>query len=128
MTRPPNITATELEVLKVLWDQGPGTVREINERLRTRKRKRAYTTVLTLLQRLQEKGFVTSDKRQPAHVFHAAVTQKELLDRKLTELQDTLCDGAMTPIMQALVEGGRLSKKEAARLRKLLDELEGRRG
>lgn len=124
MTGSPSISATELEVLKVLWDRGPGTVREINESL---PGERAYTTVLTLLQRLQEKGFVTSDRSQAAHVFHPALTQAELLDRKLTELQETLCDGAMSPIVQALVEGGRLSKKEAARLRKLLDDLEGRK-
>src|SRR5437016_2369819 len=96
------ISDTELEVLKVLWDRGPGTVRELDAHLRRQKRRWAYTTVLTLLQRLEAKGYVRSDKRDLAHVFHPAVTRARLLRRRMKDLADELCEGAAAPLVQAL--------------------------
>src|SRR5438552_2238555 len=60
--RRPTISETELDILKVLWEHGPATVRAINDRLRRLGRRWAYTTVLTLLSRLESKGYVASDK------------------------------------------------------------------
>ena len=74
--RPP-ISETEMDVLKALWQDGPGTVREINERLRRRRRKWAYTTVQTLLNRLKEKGYVERDESALAHVFRAGMTRED---------------------------------------------------
>ena len=120
----PNVSATELEVLKVLWEHGPGTVRDVLENLGQRKKIWAYTTVLTLLQRLREKGHVRAAKRRRAHVFRAAVSRDELVGRRLQDLAKELCDGASTPIVQALVEEGRFSKKEVKELRRMLAELD----
>jgi BlaI family penicillinase repressor len=120
----PNVSEAETEVLKVLWDFGPATVREINARLARRKRKWAYNTVLTLLSRLREKGYITSEKDGPAYVFSAAVSREELLRRRLTELADQVCDGTASPLMHALVQGQRFSPEELADFRKLIDELE----
>ena len=119
-----DVSATELEILKVLWDEGPGTVRDVLGHLEGREKTWAYTTVLTLLQRLQDKGFVRSEKGRPAHTFRAAVSRDELVGRRLEVLARDLCDGAATPIVQALVEGRRFSKKEVAEFRRLLDSLE----
>jgi predicted transcriptional regulator len=99
-------------------------VREINARLARRKRKWAYNTVLTLLSRLREKGYITSEKDGPAYVFQAAVSREELLRRRLTELADQVCDGTASPLMHALVQGQRFSPEELAGFRKLIDELE----
>jgi BlaI family transcriptional regulator, penicillinase repressor len=122
-TRPP-VSDTELAVLKVLWRSGPGTVREIEGRLRRRKPRWAYNTVLTLLTRLREKGYVASDPRGAAHVFRAVVTRDELLTQDLASLADRICDGTASPLVHALVRGRRLTAEDIAHLRQLLDELE----
>ena len=122
--RHPPISDTELDVLKVLWEHGPATVRQVNAVLRRRGRRYAYTTVLTLLQRLEAKGHVTSDKGGVAHVFSAAVSRDGLLRRRLDELANELCDGTATPLVQALVEGHRLTPDDIDQLRRLLDELD----
>jgi len=119
-----------MEVLKVLWDEGPGTVREVNERLSGRRRRWAYTTVQTLLNRLREKGYVTRNERDMAHVFRAGVSRERLLRWRLDELSKTVCDGETTPLVQMLVEGRRFSAEEIAALRRVIDEheVDGRDG
>ena len=69
----PPVSDAELEVLKVLWSAGPSTVRDVAAALWRQKRRLAYNTVLTLLSRLREKGFVDADRRDTAHVFRAVV-------------------------------------------------------
>ncbi len=125
----PSISDTEMEVLKALWEHGPGTVRELAAQV-GRRPAWAYTTILTLLQRLSKKGYVRSDKRGVAHIFRAAISREELLGQRLQDLSEELCEGTSTPLVQALVRGRRLSKKEVGEFRALLGELEkkGRRG
>ena len=125
---PPSVSETELDILKVLWDHGPGTVREINELLRARGRDWAYTTVLTLLQRLEAKGIVSSDKTGLAHVFRPEVTRKKLIKERLKDLANQFCAGTATPLVQALVEGQRFTAEEISHFRRLLDTLEGNEG
>lgn len=125
MPRPRSpVSDAELEVLKVLWAHGPSTVRDVEARLRRRKRRLAYNTVLTLLSRLRDKGYVESDRRETAHVFHAVVTRDEVLTLGLGTLADRICDGTASPLVHALVKGRRLSSRDIADLRRLLDELE----
>ena len=132
MARPiqPALSEAEREVLKVLWEHGPGTVRQVKAVLDERGRRWAYTTVLTLLQRLQAKGCVASDVSGVAHVFRASASREVLLDLRLKGLAEELCEGAPAPLVLALVQGHRFSAEEIARFRRLLDELEaqGRRG
>ena len=121
------VSDTELEVLKVLWDQGSGTVRDVHAVLRRQGRSWAYNTVLTLLQRLEAKGYVTADKGGLAHVFRPARSRDELLRDHLRELADQLCEGAPAPLVLALVQGQRFSAEEIAQFRQLLDRLEGKK-
>ncbi len=123
--RQPPISETELDVLKVLWEHGPATVREVNAVLHRRGRRYAHTTVQTLLSRLEAKGHVRSDKRGVAHVFEAAVSRDGLLRRRLRDLADDLCEGTATPLLNALVDGRRLTPEEIDQLRRRLDELAG---
>ena len=116
------VSEAELDVLKALWERGPGTVRELREALG--RRGWAYTTVQTLLQRLEAKGHVRSDKSGTAHVYRAAVTRARLLGQRLRDLADQLCGGAASPLLLALVEEGRFTPEEIQRLRRLLDEWE----
>jgi predicted transcriptional regulator len=111
-----------LDVLKVLWERGDGTVRDI---LAALPRKRwAYTTVQTLLNRLEAKGFVASERGGPAHVYSAAVSREQLLQQRLNDLSERLCEGTASPLLMALVEGVRFTPEEIDRFRRLLDELE----
>lgn len=123
---PPQISVkgVELEVLKTLWDHGPATVRDVLNVLQGMGRDYAYTTVLTMLQRLEGKGLVTSDKSKSAHVFTAAVSREQLLSRRLRDLADQFCDGTASPLLHALVEGGQFSAEDLEHFRRLLDRLD----
>src|SRR5438128_10691192 len=123
-SRRPSISETELDILRVLWEHGPGTVREINRVLRGQGRRWAYTTVLTLLQRLEAKGYVASDKAGVAHVFRAMVSRDRLLRQRLRDLANQLCEGTPGPLVLALVENQHFSANEIEQFRRLLDRLE----
>lgn len=124
MANRPGLSDAERDVLKVLWDHGPATVRGINEVLKNRRW--AYTTVATLLQRLAVKQYIASDPSTVPHIYRAVVSRDELLERRLTETADELCDGHTAPLVLALVQSNRLSVEELSRLRQFLDEAAGR--
>jgi BlaI family penicillinase repressor len=123
MARRLPVSDAELEVLKELWAAGPATVRDVSAALRKRRRRLAYNTVLTLLSRLREKGYVAADRRDTAHVFRALVTREDLLGSSLSALADRVCDGTASPLVLALVRGRRFSTDEIAHFRRLLDDL-----
>lgn len=118
------LSEAEQEVLKTLWELGSGTVREIHEALERDGRRRAYTTVLTFLCRLEAKGYAASDKAGLAHVYRPTVSRETLLARRLTRLVDDVCEGTAAPVVHALVRGRKFSKDDIAQFRQLLDELE----
>ncbi len=116
--------AAELEVLKVVWRRGPSTVHEVQAALEASKRKWAYTTLLTLLRRLAEKGYLIAAKQGRAHVYEAAIQQHELLREHLTDLADRVCEGQSLPLMLSLFEGRQFSNEEIGHFRQLLDQLD----
>jgi BlaI family transcriptional regulator, penicillinase repressor len=120
------ISDTELSVLKILWSNGPGTVRDIEAHLPRRSQPLAYNTILTLLSRLRQKGYVATDRRGTAHVFRSTVTRDDVLGQGLATLANRICDGTASPLVHALVRGQHLSADDIADLRKLLDDLESR--
>ncbi len=126
MAKRPALSVSEQEVLRVIWDHGPRSVREINEVLENQGRRWAYTTVATLLQRLVAKKFVASDSSAVPHVYRAVVSRDELLDRRLKDAAEELCDGRAAPLVLALVQGNQFSPEELARLRRLIDEAAAR--
>ncbi len=118
------VSDSELEVLKVLWAEGPATVRDVAAALRRQRRRLAYNTVLTLLSRLRDKGYVAANRREQAHLFRAAVSRDALLGSSLAQLADRVCDGTASPLVLALVKGQRFSAEEIAEFRQMLDRLE----
>jgi len=122
--RRPSISDTELDVLKVVWERPGSTVREIQAALRPMGRKWAYTTVQTLLHRLEEKRYIECERDGAAHTFRAAMSREQLLQSRLNDLSDQLCEGAASPLLLALVEGSRFTAKEIEQFRQLLDQLE----
>lgn len=127
--RGPSISEAELEVLKVLWERPAVTVREVAAVLEQQgKQKRAYTTVQTLLQRLEAKGYVASQKDAAVNRYQAALSREALVSQRLRELAADLCDGASSPLLLALVEGTHLSAADVRQLRQWLDRLPGPKG
>jgi len=116
----------ELEVLRVLWDEGSGTVREVMNRLHSVGRRVAYTTVLTFLTRLEQKGFVTSNKSSLAYVYRAKVSRERVSRSHLSKLVKQLYDGAVGPLVLQLVRTEQLSPDEISELQQLIDRLDGR--
>jgi len=117
------VSDAELEILKVLWDLGEGTVRDVLDASQESERAWAYTTAQTLLNRLQEKGFVRRSKEGRAFVFRPAVSRDDLLGRSLAELAARVCDGAAMPLLLNLVRSTKFNAEELGRFRELLNEL-----
>lgn len=116
--------AAELEVLKALWEIGPATVREVLNHLHDRGRKVAYTTVLTFLTRLEQKGFAASNKNGLAYVYRARVSKERVSRSRLRSLVEQLYDGAAGPLVLQLMKSERLTPKEIDELQKLIERLE----
>lgn len=121
--RKPGTSESELEVLKELWEAGPSTIREIHERLVGRKKSWAYTTVQTLMQRLEAKRYLTSRKVGIARVYTARVSQDDLLRSRLRDIADRVCDGSSAPLLLSLVEDNEFTAEEIESFRELLDRI-----
>lgn len=119
---PPRPTDAELGILQVLWRIGPATVRQVHEELGGRGE--GYTTVLKLLQIMHQKGLVSRDESQRAHVYEAAVSKDEAQQRMLGDLVQRLFEGSREQLVLQALGGGRTTPEELARIRALLDELD----
>jgi predicted transcriptional regulator len=118
-------TASELEILRVLWERGPSTVREVHEALREKK-DLGYTTVLKLLQIMTAKGTVRRNEEQRAHVYEARQPATETKRQLVGDVLQRVFAGSASELMIHALEGRRTSKKELDELRRLLDQYEGR--
>ena len=122
--RQSDVGTAELEVLKALWDRGPSTVRQVLAQLHAGGRQVAYTTALTFLTRLEQKGFVTSDKSELAYVYKPKVTRDRVRQSRLRSLVNQLYDGAAAPLVVQLIRTQRFSSDEIAELHDLIDRLD----
>ncbi len=118
-------TASELEILRVLWERGPSTVRDVHEALREKK-DLGYTTVLKLLQIMTAKGTVRRNEAQRAHVYEACQPATETKRQLVGDVLQRVFEGSASELMIHALEGRRTSKEELGELRRLLDEYEGR--
>lgn len=116
--------AAEFEVLRVLWDTEPATVREVWTSLQERGRDIAYTTVQTFLTRLESKGYVRADKSGLAYVYKARVSRDRISRSRLRSLLDELYDGAAGPLVLQLVKSERLTAEELGQLQRLIEKLD----
>lgn len=122
-TSRPDASDAEREVLRALWEHGPGTVREIQQRLDRSGTTWQRSTVLTLLQRLEKKGHVKSDQSSPAFVFHAAVTREDLVHQRMQNLADELADGRPASLLLAFAERTKFTKAELTELHRFIEKL-----
>jgi BlaI family transcriptional regulator, penicillinase repressor len=125
MARPArDITDSELSVLRILWDRGPATIRQLTDVLYPRGGAAQYATVQKLLDRMEAKGYVARDRSLYVHVFAAAMDRDELIGRRLRSLAESLCDGSLTPLLTHLARAGGLSDEDRLALRAIIDEAE----
>jgi len=120
---PQKPTASELEILQVLWTRGPSTVREVHEALSEQK-SLGYTTVLKLLQIMTAKGTVRRNEDQRAHVYEACQPATETKRQLVGDVLQRVFEGSASELMIHALAGRRTSKKELEELRRLLDEYE----
>jgi len=121
---PPKPTDAELQILRVLWQRGASTVREVQQLLNETK-PTGYTTVLKLLQIMTEKGLVRRDEKQRAHVYEARLAQHQTQRQMVTDLLNRVFDGsASNLLLHALASKESASREELTQIREILDELE----
>jgi BlaI family transcriptional regulator, penicillinase repressor len=122
MKREVIFTERELDVMDILWERGSGTVGEVRDRLHDEL---AYTTVLTVLRTLEEKGYVGHESEGRAYRYYPLVERVEAQESHVRRLVRKLFSGSPELLMTRLVSDRDLSSEEAERLRQLLEERVG---
>jgi predicted transcriptional regulator len=122
----PRPTDGELEILRILWERGASTVREVHEVLDARHAT-GYTTVLKLLQIMTEKGLVERETSERAHVYQARVPREDTEGQLVGDLLERAFAGSASRLVMRALSSRRPSAEELDRIRKLLDDLEGER-
>lgn len=122
----PQVSEAEGHVLRALWDCGPSTASALHTFLRKAGQDWARTTVITLLQRLEAKGYVSADKTGHAFCYNADVSREEMVQLRMAELADDLCEGQWGPLLLAFTKRERLTPESVAELQQLVDELSRR--
>jgi BlaI family transcriptional regulator, penicillinase repressor len=123
--RPSSATLTpqELELMKIVWQKGQATVRDVYETLLER-RKIAYTTVMTMMRVLEKKGYVKTQRENRAFVYRPTRPERQVVRSMVREFVDRVFNGSAQPLLVHLVEDRRLSPKELEELERLIHEAE----
>jgi BlaI family transcriptional regulator, penicillinase repressor len=123
---PQKPTASELEILRVLWTRGPSTVREVHDAL-LEKKAMGYTSVLKFLQIMTTKGTVRRNETQRAHVYEACLPAEQTKRQLAGDMLQRVFEGSASQLMMHALSGRRASREEIDELRRLLDEHERNR-
>lgn len=117
-------TKAELDILQVLWEKGPSTVREVNETLNAQKKAVRYTSTLKQMQVMVEKGMLRRDESSMKHVYSAAIGEDKTKGTLLDRFVDSMYKGSVSGLMMQLLGNKKTSKEDLAEIRKLLDRLD----
>ena len=117
----PILTDQELEIMKIIWTRGTATVRDVYEELLTR-RKIAYTTVMTMMGILEQKGHLKKSADERAYVYTPAQPQREVVGNMVHDFLKRVFNGSAKPLLVHLVEDNKLSSEELDEIRKLLKD------
>jgi predicted transcriptional regulator len=120
---PQKPTASELEILRILWARGPSTVREVHEAL-SERRALGYTTVLKLLQIMTAKGTVRRNETQRAHVYEAGLPAEQTKRQLAGDMLQRVFEGSASQLMMHALAGKKASPEEIDEIRRLLDDYE----
>lgn len=121
----PKPTASELEILQVLWERGPSTVREVHDALSTKK-PIGYTSVLKLMQIMTAKGTLRRNEEQRAHVYEAVQPAEKTKRQLAMDVLQRVFDGSATDLMMHALSGQKATKEEIEEMRRMLSEYERR--
>ena len=129
MARPryENPTPAELEVLQVVWDRGPSTVREVMKVL-NRQRPRAYTSVMSLMTIMAEKGQLSQKQRGRAFVYSAKVSRARTQSRMVRDLLSRVFDGSASALVTHLLQQAKPDSEELDEIRKTIAEFARKEG
>jgi BlaI family penicillinase repressor len=116
-----DVTETELGILDVLWSGGQCTIRDIVAALYGQHTPTLHMTVKSLLERLESKGYVESDRSEFAHRFSAKVSREAYVGQQLKQLADSHFEGSLAPVLLTLVDRINLSRKDRDAIRKIID-------
>jgi BlaI family transcriptional regulator, penicillinase repressor len=119
----PEPTKSELEILQVLWQHGPATVRTVNDQLNAEKRSVQYTSTLKLMQIMVEKGILNRDQSSMKHVYSAAWDEQKTKGQLLDRFVDSMYKGSASSLMMQLLGNKKTSKKELLAIKELLENL-----
>ena len=120
------LTEAEWEIMKVVWEKEPCAAGTVQEAL-AKSRDRAYSTVKTTMDRMTEKGFLEIEKIRNLQLFKSCISEVDAKRGEFRKMLKRAFDGALTPMMQFLIEHEGLSKKQASQLRKLVNKAEKRK-
>ena len=125
MARPPSPQPTdvEMEILNVLWEQGPSTVREIHDALAA-TRETGYSTTLKMVQVMREKGLVNRDKSVRPQIYRPALSQEETQSAMLDQLANKAFGGSVERLVLSLLSSDRLSPDELKQLQRMIRQAE----
>ena len=121
----PQPTERELEILGILWNNGPSTVRAVNEEMNKQQRT-GYTTTLKLMQIMTEKGLVVRDDSKFKHIYRPAVSEEKTQKQVVGNLLEKVFSGSAEKLVMRALSAKKVSAKELARIRKMLDEMKGK--
>ena len=119
----PQPTDRELSILAILWDQGPSTVRQVNEAM-NKDRATGYTTTLKLMQIMAEKGLLIRDESQFKHIYKPATTEERTQKQLVGGLLERAFSGSAEKLVMRALSAKKVSTKELAKIRKMLEEME----
>jgi predicted transcriptional regulator len=125
-TKLPRPTDAELDILRILWAQGPSTVRDVHGTLE-KERTIGYTTVLKLMQIMAEKGLVERDERERAHVYKAALAEEQTQKQLVRDLVERAFGGSATKLVVQVLAAEKASAEDIRQMRALLEEFERER-
>src|SRR4029079_18276926 len=120
-TPAPTLTPQELAIMKVVWKLGSATVRDVYDELRAR-REIAYTTVMTMMKILDQKGYLKAARGDRAFVYKPVRARQDVLGGMVREFVDRVFDGASRPMLLHLVKHTKLSEKERKALLRAIEE------
>ena len=115
-------TNTELDVLQILWKDGPSTVRYVHDKLNEQKEAVIYTSTLKLMQVMKEKGMLDRDETNMKHVYRAAVKEEKVKGTLLGKFVDHLYEGSPSSLMLALLGNDKTSKAELQKIRDMINK------
>ncbi len=121
----PGPTDRELAILGILWNNGPSTVRQVNEEMNKRQRT-GYTTTLKLMQIMTEKGLVARDDSKFQHVYRPAVSEEKTQKQVVGNLLEKVFSGSAEKLVMRALSAKKVSAKELAKIRKMIDQMGGK--